>query len=1154
MGRSKPTNDFKPCFASIAMRVVVAVLLLANATLAQEPATPEDPAPLPLIELPSREEVNSIIERLEKAEGETPPNEKLLEVQKKLLVQLDRIEDFKEQKETQQAQLAEATQRQAELEQILAEPPQPATPEIGDASTVSQLERRLAELEADRGLSMGTLADLEGQLTNLAERRKQLPELLATAKQKLEEARSERRSPPSADLEPELAEAQRVLNAAKERALEAEAQWLEQELPASDVRRPYLTLRRDLAVRKTAEFQRLIELFSSKLSEVRQREARAAASKARQEARALVPGATAEPEFREAVARLAEENKKVAEFRTGEEGPVQGIEKTTHAAARISDLLAQVKKDFGDVKERVDIAGRDRSLGELLRKHRAELPNYRQHQRNIRERQGRSAQAQIKRIDLREERFALADLDARVRMELSGIPAAASADRQAEREKAVRELLKTRRDYLDSLLSDYDVYIQELSNLDTNEKLLAEEAQRFAEFINENILWIPSGSAFSPSTLREALAGLRWLFDAQGWGGIGANLVADIRTSPLTGGLGWIAVALFFLMRPRWRARIRTLGKEAQRPLCVTMLPTFQSLFFTLLLAATGPALLLFAGWRLTAYSAGSDFARSIGYGAQIAGLVYFILEVFRQTLRSEGLAIAHFAWSESILAVVRKNLTWVLAFSVPLSLLYTTLQWYLAENYQESFGRLLFLANMVVLIVFAQRCLKPPAGAFGKLIDPKKTTEGVRIRIFWYCLGVGAPIIILALAFFGYYYTAFRLGARLFATLAFTLAAALVYAIFLRWLLLAKRKIKLDQLRKKREAAQAEDSASDKPEVELELEVDLERIDLQTRRLLRSCVAFVFVVGLWYIWEQELPAFSYLDTKGVWEIESIEKVVDDTGAEKSETVIEEITLADLALALLVAALTIAAMRNLPGLLEIALLQRLHLGQGERYALTTIARYLFLALGVVIGFQAVGIGWSKVQWLVAAVSLGLGFGLQEIFANFISGLIILFERPMRVGDTVMVGETLGQVSKINIRATTIVDFDRKELIVPNKEFVTGQLINWSLSDQVIRQIIEVGIAYGADTELAEKTLYQVAKDDPLVMEDPPPRVVFNSFGESSLDFELRVFTKDVDDYIVARHRLHMDIDRAFRKAGIEIAFPQRDLHLRSSDVPLTKGS
>ena len=239
------------------------------------------------------------------------------------------------------------------------------------------------------------------------------------------------------------------------------------------------------------------------------------------------------------------------------------------------------------------------------------------------------------------------------------------------------------------------------------------------------------------------------------------------------------------------------------------------------------------------------------------------------------------------------------------------------------------------------------------------------------------------------------------------------------------------------------------------------------------------------------------------------------------------------------------ASRNLPGLLELAVLQRLPMDHGGRNAITTLCRYACILAGCIIAFNTIGIQWSSIQWLVAALTVGLGFGLQEIFANFVSGLIILFERPVRIGDVVTIDNVTGSVSRIQIRATTITDWDRKEYIVPNKEFVTGKLLNWTLSDKTNRIVVRVGVAYGTDTENALSMLQEIADEHPLILSDPPPVVGFEGFGDSSLDLVLRCFLPSLDNRLKVTTQLHVLIDRRFKDAGIEIAFPQRDLHIRS---------
>ena len=194
-----------------------------------------------------------------------------------------------------------------------------------------------------------------------------------------------------------------------------------------------------------------------------------------------------------------------------------------------------------------------------------------------------------------------------------------------------------------------------------------------------------------------------------------------------------------------------------------------------------------------------------------------------------------------------------------------------------------------------------------------------------------------------------------------------------------------------------------------------------------------------------------------------------------------------------------------------------------------------------MALSRLGLDWSKLQWLVAALGVGIGFGLQEIVANFISGLIILFERPISVGDQD------GVVTRIRIRATTIRDWDNKELLIPNKEIITGRLLNWSLSDTRLRISLPVGVAYGSDVALALKILAETVADDERIMKEPAPSIIFSGFGESSLDLVCRFYIDDLDYLWPVKTGLHLEIYRRFEEAGIVISFPQRDVHLDSSE-------
>jgi potassium efflux system protein len=202
--------------------------------------------------------------------------------------------------------------------------------------------------------------------------------------------------------------------------------------------------------------------------------------------------------------------------------------------------------------------------------------------------------------------------------------------------------------------------------------------------------------------------------------------------------------------------------------------------------------------------------------------------------------------------------------------------------------------------------------------------------------------------------------------------------------------------------------------------------------------------------------------------------------------------------------------------------------------------------GLVAAFRTLGMSWTKFHWLMAALGVGLGFGLEEIVANFVSGIIILFERPFRFGDILSIGDQIGKVSKIRIRATTIVDADRREIIVPNKSFITGQLINFTLSDMTTRIRVPIGIAYGSDVALARQILLQVARDHELVLADPAPQALFIDFGESTLNLELRGFLANMASKLSVTDEINERIKIAFQQAGIEIVFPQRDVNLKTA--------
>ncbi len=226
--------------------------------------------------------------------------------------------------------------------------------------------------------------------------------------------------------------------------------------------------------------------------------------------------------------------------------------------------------------------------------------------------------------------------------------------------------------------------------------------------------------------------------------------------------------------------------------------------------------------------------------------------------------------------------------------------------------------------------------------------------------------------------------------------------------------------------------------------------------------------------------------------------------------------------------------------------------RGSREALVTISGYMGVAIAILVALSVAGVQFTNLAIIAGALSVGIGFGLQNIVNNFVSGLILLFERPVKTGDWIMVGATEGYVKRISIRSTLIQTFDRADVIVPNSELISGQVTNWMLYDPRGRVKVPVGVAYGSDTVQVKDTLLGIAAEHPKVITDgsmTEPKVLFISFGDSSLNFELRAFIQNIDERVQVVSDINFAIDAAFREHGIEIPFPQRDLHVRSWQKP-----
>ena len=262
------------------------------------------------------------------------------------------------------------------------------------------------------------------------------------------------------------------------------------------------------------------------------------------------------------------------------------------------------------------------------------------------------------------------------------------------------------------------------------------------------------------------------------------------------------------------------------------------------------------------------------------------------------------------------------------------------------------------------------------------------------------------------------------------------------------------------------------------------------------------------------------------------------------------LTLEDVVEALLIITGATVLVRHLTGICEAVLFPHVPWDAGLRYTFLTLSRYGLIFLALWWSLSAVHLNWSSIQWVIAAVSVGVGFGLQEIVSNFVSGLILLLERPIRVDDIITVGDQTGMVKRITIRATAIQNADNQTVIVPNKEFIASKVTNWTLGDTYLRLVLSVGVAYGSDLDLVKRVLTETVNSHPRVLTTPAPSVFLYAFGTHALQWEITCFVPRPQDRPTTANDLLFQIEQTFRQQGITIPFPQQDIHLRSADAAL----
>ncbi len=931
-------------------------------------------------------------------------------------------------------------------------------------------------------------------------------------------------SPPG-DKADVLAEARWWRDKARMQALKARVDMLEQEILSQPARLKLLRAQLEEARAETTRLAREIDALEDLINERRKTEAEQVS---RSEDAAELHVAQQYPALKSLArdnAKLGEELKEMTRI----------LEEASKKDNGLRQKIKQMEEEYLSTQRKVEIAGLREALGQVLLERRKSLPDPRSYRKEETRVKKKITETGLRLIRHKETLRKLENEPPTPAQLIPGL----SKEEEDVLDKPLEDLVERKKALLTRLIATDEAYLRVLSEHGVLVRRALDKLIAYDQFLAGHLLWVRNTPVMSLADLKKIPGEFNELADVRAWWKMWQALGGQLL-NPLPA-LLFLFLVLLHLWSRRWlNQALKESSLRPGKPTAGNFLSTLKALLISFLLPVPAILLLVFLTWQLTQLSSEVPaYVDALVRALRQITLPLYSLLILRAMTRPHGVLDQHFRWRQNNVKQLRRAVNWLLATFVPANL-FTMLMVNLSEEGLAGVTlKLVFAVAVLSLSVFIHMVFQPRKGVVASYLEHNTRGALYRFRWLWFLLLLSVPFALLVLSFLGYVYTAGTLLSYLINTLWLLAGLVLIQQLAEHWLLLSRRRIAYQAALQRRKAlAERKEAGEDIPE-SMDGDVPEPRVDLvalskESRKLLNAAMLVVGAVGMWLIWSQVMPALSILDTIPLWQ-----RTVTLNGVQSQVPV----TLGDVMLVIAIAVTTLVAARNLPSLLEIILLQYFRFSPGSRYAARTLSGYVIVAVGLAMVFKAMGGDWAQIQWLVAALGVGIGFGLQEIVANFISGLILLFERPIRVGDYVTVGDTDGTVTRIQIRATTILTRDRKELLVPNKEFITGRLLNWSLSDQTTRLKLVVGIPYGANVKQAETLMIQAAEEHPRVQKEPRPFVYFQSFGDSALILELRCVIDNVDYRVATLSELHHAINDKFREAGMEIPFPQQDVHL-----------
>ncbi len=1063
------------------------------------------PVNVTLPDLPSTTSIQEQLNQLGKREALTVSEKAKREDLEKTLALLENIDKEKDKLKNQQKMLeaapAKLQQYNAELDRLRKPADSEKLAKQLDQLPINQLDKRLTSAMGELQQAQEELAAASSQLTTL----QTLPERVQVSmSQAFNRSQDIRNQLNGVSNKGELTNSQRHLLNAELAMLTLQLAQQQKDLDNNTTLQDLALKRQSLAGVQITQLEQEIQALQSRINAKRLNNSEKTAAD-------VVSEASATENRNPLIDKELRINQQLSERLIS---ATEQINQLVQENIKIKGWLERVTQTERNLNEQISMLKGSLLLSKILYQQRQMLPD----SKVAIDLDEMIADLRLAQFDINQQRDQLFQRDAMLDKMLQGVPAGDQGSLRQE----LSDALDSRKELLDQLNKQLGSQLNLAINIKLNQQQLQRINSSLQFTLQQQIFWVSSNKPLDwawftglPKALKSQFDAATISFHKEEW---------LKKTWPL---LILIIPMVVLAILLRWKRRllrdkVTKLSKDIGRLSKDSQLHTPKALLFTGLEVLPGALLIMSIG--LLFLFSGLSEPKVIWFMSLRLTAAYMAFSMLLKILRPGGMAETHFGQAPAEVAHKYRSLKYVWRSLIPLIIVATLGELEPSRLATDAIGQLVTLTMLIVTLVLIYPIFR---ARMGQERDVMHWLAAMLLTL--------APIALIVLVAMGYYYTALKLTNRFIDTFYLFMAWSIIQQTAFRGLAIAARRLAHRRAVARREQLKQQED-TDTTELIEDKPISLEEINQQSLRLTKIMLFVLFAGCFYWLWSDLVAVLSYLDSITLWH--------HSVGSPGNE-ILQPVSLRDLLMAVAFAVTAWVLTKNLPGLLEVLVLSRMQLGQGANYTIKTMLSYIITSLGALAALSSLGLSWDKLQWLVAALSVGLGFGLQEIFANFVSGLIILFERPVRIGDVITLGTFSGTVSKIRIRATTVTDFDRKEIIVPNKMFITNQLTNWSLSDTTTRVILRIGVAYGSDLDKTKSLLLQAARENSRVLREPEPVVYFLNFGASTLDHEMRMFVQELGDRNPAVDEINRRIDQLFRENNIEIAFNQVDVYVKN---------